>query len=118
MGFAFGIILPFAGTAIGIVRPCPQSGDWLCAAEADASVPTSASCYHVKKDIRILAIVEAILKLRQIERQVLLAQVVVRADHSALEQRPERFDGLRMNFAPNEFIAFVRDEPMRITDLL
>src|SRR5208282_5707338 len=92
MGLAFGILLPVGETAIGIVRPCPQSGDWLCAAEADASVPTSASCYHVEKDIRILAIVEAILKLRQIERQVLLAQVVVRADHSALEQRPERFD--------------------------
>jgi len=30
-------------------------------AEADASVPTSASCYHVKENILVVAIVEAIL---------------------------------------------------------
>jgi hypothetical protein len=37
MGFAFGIVLPFAGMAIGIVRPCPQLDDWPCLAEASAS---------------------------------------------------------------------------------
>jgi hypothetical protein len=55
-GFAFGIILPVAETAIGIVRPCPQLDDWLCPAEADASVPTSASCYHVEKYVFVVPI--------------------------------------------------------------
>jgi hypothetical protein len=78
--------------AIDTDRLCPQSGDWLCLAEADASVPTSASCYHVEEDIRILAIVEAILKFSEIQRQVFLAHVVVRAEYAALEGRPERFN--------------------------
>jgi hypothetical protein len=34
MGFAFGIVLPFAGTVNEIDRPCPQSGDWPYLAEA------------------------------------------------------------------------------------
>ena len=63
MGFAFGIVLPFAGTAIGIDRPCPQSGDWLCLAEASASGLTSASSYHVKENVGVLAIVEAEIDL-------------------------------------------------------
>jgi len=45
--------------AIEIDRPCPQSGNWLCAAEAAASEATSASCYHVEENILVVAIVEA-----------------------------------------------------------
>src|SRR5260370_36960605 len=103
MGLAFGIILPFAGTAIGIVRPCQQSGDWPCQAEASASGLALASCYHVKENVWILAIVEAVLKLREIQ-QILLAHVMIRVEHSALEQRPERFDAVGMDFAANVFV--------------
>jgi hypothetical protein len=46
----------------GIDRPCPQLDDWLCLAEADASVPTSASCYHVEEDIRVVAINDTIVR--------------------------------------------------------
>jgi hypothetical protein len=113
MGFAFGIILPVAGTAIGIVRPCPQLDYWLCLAEASASGTTSASCYHVKENIRILAIVEAILKLREIQQQIFLAHVVIGAEHSALEQRPEGFDAVRMDFAAHVFTIAVLDDFMR-----
>ena len=60
MDLAFGIVLPFAGTAIGIVRPCPQSGDWPCLAEASASGLTSASCYHVEENVFVAAIVESV----------------------------------------------------------
>ena len=94
IGFAFGILLPVGRTVVGIDRLCLQLADWLCSAEADASVPTSASCYHVEENIRILAIVEAILKFRQIQRQIFFADVVIGADDSALEQRPEPFNRL------------------------
>ena len=57
-------------------------------------------------------------KFRQRQRRVIFRYFVIAAHNAAPEQRPEQFDGLRMNFAPNEFIAFVRDELMRITDLL
>ncbi len=55
MGFAFGIV---GETVTDSNRLRPQLDDWLCPAEADASVPTSASCYHVEEDTRVLAIVE------------------------------------------------------------
>jgi hypothetical protein len=44
----------------------------LSVAEADASVPTSAFCYHVEENILVVAIVEAVLKLRKVERQIFL----------------------------------------------
>ena len=113
MGFAFGIVLPFAGTAIRIVRPCPQSGDRPCLAEASASGLTSASCYHVEENVRVLAIVEAILKLREIERQIFFAHVVVGAEHAALEQRPERFDIVRVDLPAYPFFGLVIDSLVR-----
>jgi hypothetical protein len=113
MGLAFGIILPFAETAIGIVRLCPQLDYWPCPAEASASGMTSASCYHVKENVRILAIVKAILKLREVQRQIFLAHIVVRAEHSALEQRPERFDAVRMDLAAHVLAIAVLDDFMR-----
>jgi hypothetical protein len=118
MGFAFGILLPVAGTAIGSVRPCPQLDDWPCPAEA-ASGMTSASCYHVKENVRILAIVKTILKFREVQRQIFLAHVVVSAEHSTLEQRPERFDAVRMDLAANVFAVavlndFVQHRPFQV----
>src|ERR1700689_2716569 len=99
MGFAFGIVLPFAGAAIGIVRPCPQSGDWPCLAEASASGLTSASCYHIEENILVVAIVETILKLREVQRQIFFAHVVIGAEHATLEQRPERFHRICVDLA-------------------
>jgi len=49
-------------------------------------------CNHLPENIGVLAIVEAELKLREIERQIFFAHVVIRPDDPALEQRPERFD--------------------------
>src|SRR5579862_9423864 len=85
MGLAFGIVLPFVRTAIGIVRPCPQLDCWPYGAEASASGLTSASCYHVEENIFVAAIVETILKLREIQRQIFFAHVVVGAKRTELE---------------------------------
>src|SRR5579862_1687136 len=103
MGLAFGIVLSFAGTAIGIVRPCPQLDCWPYRAEASASGLTSASCYHVEENVLVAAIVKTILKLSEVQRQILLAHVVIRAEYSALEQRPERLDAVRMDFTAHVF---------------
>ena len=43
--------------------------------------------YRLSKDVRILSIIVAELKFVQIERQILLAHLVVRADYSALQER-------------------------------
>ena len=57
-------------------------------AERFASVRVSAPCYRLTKDVLFVAIVEAELKLRKVQRQRFLADIVVRADDSALQQRP------------------------------
>ncbi|MFZ0247264.1 MAG: hypothetical protein WAL68_16430 [Candidatus Binatus sp.] len=87
-------------------------------AETFASVRVSAPCYRLAEYIGFVLVVEPKCKLIEVQGQILFGHLVVVPNDPTLEQRPERFDGLRMNFAPNEFIAFVRDEPMRITDLL
>jgi hypothetical protein len=95
-----GITLPFAisspfvrQTVIDTDRYDQLSDCWHClAAEAAASVADSASSYDVQEYVRVLSIVEAVLKFRQILRQIFLADVVIAAHDSALNQRPERFD--------------------------
>src|SRR5258708_40376275 len=47
--FAFRILLPVAGTAIGIVRLCPQLDYWLCPAEASASGPSACLSFAAKE---------------------------------------------------------------------
>src|ERR1700731_3412523 len=49
---------------------------WTRDAEASASSDASASCYGLSKDVGILAVVVAKLKLVQVQRQVFLAHVV------------------------------------------
>src|ERR1035437_5149250 len=82
-------------------------------AETFASVRVSASCYRPAEYVRLVAIVEAETALREIQRQIFLADVVVGADDSALEQRPERFHRVCVDesahvFAPAMIHGFVR----------
>jgi hypothetical protein len=80
---------------------------WTRDAEASASSDASASSYRCSEDIGILAIVVAKLKLIQIQGQIFLAHVVIGADHATLEQRPERFEIVGMDFAAHVFVRFV-----------
>src|SRR5713226_3992988 len=66
-------------------------------AEASASSDASASCYRFSKDVFVLAVVVAELKLREVQRKVFLADMVIAADDSALEQTPEVLDVIGMN---------------------
>jgi hypothetical protein len=72
---------------------------WTRDAEASASSDASASCYCLAEDVGILAVVVAKLKFIQVQRQVFLADVVVRADDSPLQQRPKVFDIVGMDLA-------------------
>jgi hypothetical protein len=51
------------------------------------------------KDIRVQAVIIAELKLGDIERQVLFADLVDGPDHAALDQRPEPLDRVRVDGA-------------------
>jgi hypothetical protein len=82
-------------------------------AEASASSDASASCYGAPEDVRVLAIVMAELKFVQIERQIFGADVVICPDDSALQERPEVFDVVRVNLAAHVFTCFVIDGLVR-----
>ncbi len=66
-------------------------------AETDASDHASAACYRCPEHVGIEAVVIAELKFSDIQRHVLGAHLVERADHAALEQRPETFNRVRVN---------------------
>src|SRR5260370_21563294 len=67
---------------------------------------------HVAEQVRVVAIVEAVLKLLQVRGQMLFADLVVRADHRAVKERPRRLDGLRVNVAAHPFLFGVPDALM------
>jgi hypothetical protein len=78
---------------------------WLANAEAPASQVASASCYRFPENIFLFSVVKSKLKFVQVQRQIFFADVVVGADDSALDERPERFHRVRMNDAAN-ILAF------------
>ena len=71
----------------------------LANAEAPASQVASAACYRYSKNILVLTVIVAERKLVQVQRQVLLADVMVRSHHATLQQRPEVFEILSLNLA-------------------
>ena len=110
-GFAFGMTVP--QTKIDTDRRERLAVYWSCGAEGAASVVASASCYHVEKDVRVLAIVETILKFRKVQWQVVFADVVKGADDSALNQAPERFNIVCVNQATHVFALPMPNRLMR-----
>src|SRR5579863_1741611 len=65
--------------------------------ETPASQCVSAFCYHFPEHIGIVAMVMTELELRQVERQILAAHVMISSDHATFEQCPERFDAVGMD---------------------
>jgi hypothetical protein len=68
------------------------SAFWLSNAGAPTSPVASATSYRRPENIFGLAIVEPERELVQVQRKILLADVVMGADDTAFQQRPERFD--------------------------
>ena len=77
------------------------------AAEHDANFSCSASCYEPAEHIVIFAMIVAERELRQIERQILLAYLVIAAHDAAFKQRPEPFDVVGMYIPANVFVGLV-----------
>ena len=62
-----------------------------------ARILTAIDC--CSKNVFVLPVVVAELKLRDIQRQVLGADLVEGADHAALEDRPETLNRVRVDRA-------------------
>jgi hypothetical protein len=74
----------------------------------------SAPLDRLAKDIGVLAIVVAKLELRDVQRKVLGADLVKRAHHTALEDRPEAFDRVGVDRADDVLALGVVDNAVRI----
>ena len=74
----------------------------------------SASIDCRSEDVRIIPIVITELKFGNIERHIFPAHFVERADHATLENRPEAFDGLSMDYADDVLPPGVVNNAMRI----
>lgn len=82
--------------------------------EAVARSHASVACYSSSENVFVLAVVEPKYKLVKVQREVLPADAVIRAKHSALQKTPERFDGVRVNDTANVFAAHVSNGLMGI----
>src|SRR5258708_36937120 len=69
-----------------------------------------ASPDRLRENVFVLAVVVPELKLRDVQRQILLADLVERADDATLEDRPEAFNRVRVHRSDNVLIARVIDD--------
>jgi hypothetical protein len=76
-------------------------------AETDASDHASAACYRRPENIGVVAVIISELKLRDVQRHVLGADLVECADHAAFEDRPEAFNRVGVDRADNVFVSAV-----------
>lgn len=83
-------------------------------AEAVVGLSASASSYGFPEHVRVLPVVMAELKFRQVERQVLAADIVVGADDSALQERPKRVQILGVDHPGNVLASGVVNGVVRI----
>ena len=65
------------------------------------------------ENVRVVPIVIAELKLRDVQRQILVADLVERADDAALEDRPEAFNRVRVDRADDVLLVAVIDDAVR-----
>src|SRR4051794_14999626 len=90
-----------------IAGGCPLAGCWPLwfRSETATSDHASADCYRLPEDIGVVPVVVAELKFRDVQRQILGADLVERADDPALNQRPEAFNRLGVDRAVNVFLG-------------
>jgi hypothetical protein len=80
---------------------------WSTEAPASQFASASGPRYRLAEDIGFAAIVVTKWELRQIQRQVFFAHVVIRPDDLALQQSLEAFDVVGANLAAHIFMRLV-----------
>jgi hypothetical protein len=96
------------------IAPVPVCWPLSSLAETVTSDHASAACYRRSKHVRVHAIVVPELKLRDVKRHIFGAHLVERADHAALEDRPETLNRVRVNRADNVLLGVVIHLGVRI----
>ena len=94
--------------ATGVEHSSPDTSS-----EHVSATACSAFCYDGRKDVGVLPIVMTERKLRQIQRQIVLADLVIGAHYSALEQAPEAIQVRRMDVPTHIFALRMVNRLMR-----
>jgi hypothetical protein len=84
-------------------------------AGASASSDASASCYGFTENIRILPVIVAELKLSKVERQILLADMMIGANDATLKQRPKVFNVVGMDLSAHILALTMANSLVRIS---
>jgi len=82
-------------------------------AETVASDRVSAACYRGSENIYVFAVVVAELKFRDVQRQILAADLVIVANDAALDERPKALNRVRVNRAHNVIFRALANDLMR-----
>src|SRR5712692_1090610 len=105
-GFAFGITCPPMAKRV--------ARSWADTSSGHASAGAcSAFCYHIRKNVRILPVIVPVRKLRQVQRQIILRDIVKSSNDATLQQTPEGFNIVRMNVPSDIFLLAVFHDLMR-----
>jgi hypothetical protein len=95
-----------ASVLAGTASPVASARRRLSAlAETVAGVCVSAACYGSTKYIGIIAFVVTELEFRNVQRHILFAHLVERADDATLEDGPEAFKRVGV-YGSNDVLAF------------
>src|SRR6185437_10082276 len=86
----------------------------LSLAETVASGHVSAACYRGSKNIHVLPIVIAEFKFSDVQRQILLADLMECADDAALDDRPEAFNRVGVDCTNDVFAFRMLDDLVRV----
>lgn len=105
-GLAFGIQPPMANGA--------EHSSLHTSSEHAVPVAYSAVCYHRREDVGVLPVVMTERELRQVQRQIGLADVVIGAHHATLEQAPKAVEVGRMDVPSHVFFAGMVHGLMRV----
>ncbi len=74
----------------------------------------SASFNRCSEYVCIFSVIIAEFEFRDVEREVLLADLVEGSDHAAFQDRPEAFDGLSVNRTYNVLAASMVNGGVRV----
>lgn len=88
----------------------------VCRLKTIAAATVSASCYDLLENVAVLPAVEAERELIDVQREVLLADVVERSHDATLQETPERVDIRRVDVAADILSARVIHAPVPESD--
>jgi hypothetical protein len=78
----------------------------------------SAPANSRPEDVRVFAMIVAKLKFRYVPRHVFLTDLVERADHTALDDRPETLKSVRVNGSDNVLMRGMAHGPVWVVSVL